>query len=123
MAKEVIKIDEVLALAKGMDVREPSFVQKVGLWLATGVGIMIAFVTGSVIWFLISHYPATPSLESLTHLAPEDTKTAIDHYKELSAVSVKSALDLFQTIVGQALLPVFTAILGYIFGKENNSNP
>jgi drug/metabolite transporter (DMT)-like permease len=99
MSKEVIDAGAVLASVGDTKV-QPSFVQKAGLWLAAGVGTVIAAVTAGVV------YP----------------KQAIEQYKELSAVSIKSALDLFQTVVTQALLPVFTAILGYIFGKGSDSN-
>ena len=120
MTKETIGADAVIASVGGTTV-QPSFVQKVGLWLAAGVGIVIASVTAGVVYFLISHHPDTPTLEMLKTFAP-DTKQAIEQYKELSAVSVKSAQDLFQTVVTQALLPVFTAILGYIFAKGNDGN-
>ena len=120
MTKETIGADAVLA-SVGSTTVQPSFVQKAGLWLAAGVGIVIASVTAGVVYFLISHYPDTPTLEVLKTFAP-DTKLAIEQYKELSAISVKSALDLFQIVVTQALLPLFTAILGYIFAKGNDIN-
>ena len=118
MTKETIGADAVLASVGSTRV-QPSFVQKAGLWLAAGVGFAIAAVTGGVVYFLISHHPITPTLDTLKTFA-SDPKQAIEIYKELSAVAVKSALDLFQTVVTQALLPVFTAILGYIFAKGND---
>ena len=116
MIKETIPADEVMAQVHDIKVQPVPFVQKAGLRLAMAVGILIAAVTGSVVYFLISHYPDAPTVEMLKD------KHAIEQYKILSAISVKSAQDLFQTIVTQALLPVFTAILGYIFAKGNGGN-
>ena len=93
MTKETIGADAVIASVGGTTV-QPSFVQKVGLWLAAGVGIVIASVTAGVVYFLISHHPDTPTLEMLKTFAP-DTKQAIEQYKELSAVSVKSAQEIY----------------------------
>ena len=94
--------------------------KKAGLKLATAVGIVIALVTMSTVYLVLSHHPEAPTLEMLKDFP--DNKQAIGQYKELSAIAVKSAQDLFQTIVTQALLPVFTAILGYIFAKSGNGN-
>ena len=52
----------------------------------------------------------------------KDADQVIEQYKELSSIAVKSAQDLFQTIVTQALLPVFTAILDYIFAKSSGNS-
>ncbi len=120
MTKDTIDAGTVMASVGNTRV-QPSFVQKAGLWLAAGVGIVITSVTAGVVYFLISHHPDTPTLETLKSFAP-DTKQGIEQYKELSAISVKSAQDLFQTVVTQALLPVCTAILGYIFAKGNDGN-
>ena len=121
MTKEVIEAGTVLE-SVGQTTVQVSFVQRAGLWLATGVGTLIALVTVGVVCFVVVHHPATPTLATLKGLGL-DPKQAIEQYKELSSVSVKGAQDIFQTIVTQALLPVFTAILGYIFakGSENNS--
>jgi uncharacterized membrane protein len=44
-------------------------------------------------------------------------KETLANYKELSGIAIKGAQDVFTTIVVSALLPVLTAILGYIFGR------
>ncbi|MCE7915322.1 MAG: hypothetical protein DYH15_11755 [Nitrosomonas sp. PRO4] len=118
--KQVIESEEVMAEVQDIKVQPVPFVQKAGLKLATAVGIVIAIVTLSAVYLLISHHPAVPTLEMLKDYP--DNKQAIEQYKELSAIAVKSAQDLFQTIVTQALLPVFTAILGYIFAKSGSAN-
>ncbi|HSV62102.1 MAG TPA: hypothetical protein VLH83_02045 [Chthoniobacterales bacterium] len=118
MAKQQISPETVLAeggaSVAGITLK-PTFVQRAGLWLAAGVGAIIAVVTVFVLVFVYCHYPSMPSSQTLSASAP-DAKT-IEQYKELTQVAIKSGQDLFQTIVTQALLPVLTAILGYIFGK------
>ena len=49
------------------------------------------------------------------------TQYTIEQYKQLSDIAVKSTQDIFQTIVAQVLIPVFTAILGYIFGRGSRT--
>ena len=117
-AKEIVQANTVMAAAKGANVKPP-FVQRAGLWLAAGVGSLILLVTVGVLIFLCIYYPKAPVLEPLKQ-TPAETKIVLDSYKELSGIAVKNALELFQTIVSQALLPVFTAILGYIFAKGGN---
>jgi len=110
--KEVMSID--VGDAVGKTSVAPSFVQRAGLYLALGVGLVIAAVTVLVIIFLFSYYPSRPSG---TFSTAEEAKAAMEEFKALSEITVKNATDLFQTVVTQALLPVFTAILGYIFAK------
>ena len=117
--KEVVHAAEILKSAGGAKVHA-TFVQRAGLWLAAGVGAIIAVVTAAILVFVYLHYPTLPSVDPLKN-AGADSKLAIEQYKELSQVAIKNAQDLFQTIVSQALLPVLTAILGYIFGKSDKS--
>jgi hypothetical protein len=117
---EKISSDVVLATAGTTSVK-PTFVQRAGLWLAAGVGAIIAVVTVFILVFVYRHYPMMPASESL-RAAGTDAKNVIEQYTQLSQVAIKGGTDLFQTIVTQALLPVLTAILGYIFGKGERSN-
>lgn len=120
MTKEQVSAADVLESVKGTEVK-PTFVQKAGLLLAAGVGVVIALVTRGVVYFLIAHYPTSPTPQSMKELGV-DGKVAVEEYKELSAIALKSAQAIFQTIVSQALLPVFTAILEYIFAKGDDNN-
>jgi hypothetical protein len=42
----------------------------------------------------------------------------LDEYKSLTETVIANTREIFQTIVAQALLPIFAAVLGYIFGKH-----
>jgi hypothetical protein len=87
-------------------------VQRAGLWLAAGVGLIILVVTVYVLIFVYHNYPSQPLPNSTGDATP-----SIEQYKQLSELVIKNGREIFQTIVTQALLPVLTAILGYIFGK------
>jgi uncharacterized membrane protein len=112
--KEIVEAQTVLQ-AVGTTSVQPTFVQRAGLWLAAGVGALIAVVTLCVLGFLYVYYPSMPPAESLKDAAV--AKETLANYKELSGIAIKSAQDIFTTIVVSALLPVLTAILGYIFGR------
>jgi uncharacterized membrane protein len=121
--KETVSPETVLAEggASGDGTKlKATFVQRAGLWLAAGVGAIIALVTVFILVFVYRHYPTMPTGDAVLANGV-DAKTIIERYKELSQVTIKSGQELFQTIVTQALLPVLTAILGYIFGKGDRA--
>lgn len=95
---------------------EPTFVQREGVKLAYCVGSLIALTTVLIFVLLFFKYPPLPSTNSLNGaVTPSDTLTV---HKELSQLAISNAKELFTTVVVSALLPVFTAILGYIFGRS-----
>jgi hypothetical protein len=77
MAKEQVSPETILAeggaSAAGISLK-PTFVQRAGLWLAAGVGAVIAVVTIFVLVFVYCHYPSMPSNEALSAAGP-DAKT------------------------------------------------
>ena len=117
--REIIESKTVLETL-GATTVQPTFVQRAGLWLAAGVGALIAIVTICVLVFLYVYYPSLPPAESLKDAAV--AKETLANYKELSGIAIKSAQDIFTTIVVSALLPVLTAILGYIFGRGSKDD-
>lgn len=48
------------------------------------------------------------------------TKAALDNFKTLQQVALEPFTTLFDSIVVKVILPVFTSILGYIFGSKTN---
>ena len=115
--KEIVAAATVLR-GLGHTTVKGTFVQRAGLWLAGGVGSIIAIVTISLLVFLYQHYPQMPRPEAGGATSGQYT---IDEYKQLSEIAIKGTQDLFQTIVAQVLIPVFTAILGYIFGRGSRT--
>jgi hypothetical protein len=115
--KEVVPAATVLQ-GLGHTTVKGTFVQRAGLWLAGGVGGIIAIVTISLLVFLYEHYPPMPRPGAGAVAGGQYT---IEEYKQLSEIAIKGTQDLFQTIVAQVLIPVFTAILGYIFGRGSRT--
>lgn len=99
----------------------PPFAQRAGFVLAIAVGIMIALVVAMLLAFIFFTHPQPP-IPGTVATSEEQSARAIEAYRILSELSINNALELFKTIVGQALLPVFTALLGYIFAKESNGS-
>lgn len=104
--------------------------QQAGLWLAAGVGLTIVgvLVFTAVVWFQTAPKPpALPPLPVVTD--PTKAKdalasyqalnqAALDNYKALNAEAISRVTSLFDLLATKTLLPIFTAILGYIFGSR-----
>jgi hypothetical protein len=90
--------------------------QLAGLRLALGVGLAIALVTALVFLDCFMGRPILPSVSVGT--TPDQAEKMVQSFKELNAVNLDRATKLFDLIVVRAFLPVFTAILGYVFGSR-----
>ena len=92
--------------------------QQAGLWLAVGVGVIMALViilVGIDWWFRSPLAPALPTDPAVYNATAKDL---IADYKSLNELALDRATKLFDLVVVKALLPVFTTILGYIFGSR-----
>lgn len=100
--------------------------QKVGLWLAIVFFGYILLASAAI--FLVSfrylQIPALPSppqnsgdIEQYKRLI-DLYKQSADSYQQLAKIQVDRATQLFQLVVASTILPVFSAILGYIFGSK-----
>src|SRR5271165_2847276 len=93
-----------------------TWLQRTGVVLAAGVGALGATVTLVLImkWILVA-----PQLPTIPPGADAATPKAIlDNYKSLQQIALDPYTTLFDSIVVKVLLPVFTSILGYIFGSQ-----
>jgi hypothetical protein len=123
--RKVVVPEETVPLPLGgIELKKGTFVQRAGLWLAAGVGGVTAVVTICLLIFLYRHFPEMPTAQALNGSGAQNggAQYTIEQYKQLSDIAVKSTQDIFQTIVAQVLIPVFTAILGYIFGRGSRSS-
>jgi len=68
----------------------------------------------------IVYLPRVPVIP--VDMDPEKAKALIENYKQLQQASLQPLLSLFDSIVVKVLLPVFTSILGYIFGSQHASS-
>jgi hypothetical protein len=122
--RQIVPEETVPLLSGGIELKKGTFVQRAGLWLAAGVGGVTAVVTVCLLIFLCRHFPEMPTARALNGSGAQNgtVQYTIEQYKQLSDIAVKSTQDIFQTIVAQVLIPVFTAILGYIFGRGSRSS-
>jgi hypothetical protein len=90
--------------------------QQIGARLALGVGSLIALVTVAVLIDEVCSSRGLPALP--TNLASPEAKAALENYKFVHQMAFDRGINIFETIVAKALLPLFTAILGYIFGSS-----
>jgi hypothetical protein len=116
---------DLSAIASGtstsaVSVRQLTPTQRAGMQLAIGVGLLIAVVTVIAVVGYVIFAPAMP-----TQLPenPDTAKAVIENRKMMSEVYMTQALKVFETVVLGGLLPIFTAILGYIFGTQTAAPP
>lgn len=114
-----VQADSAGAVAGELHRLEP--VQQAGLWLAAGVGIVIFLVISIIVvdWSIRSPWLTVPA--GLAEMDEKKAKTIIDGLKTLNDIAADRSVRMFDTVVARSLLPVFTAILGYIFGTRAGS--
>jgi hypothetical protein len=109
-------------------IRELEPLQWVGLWLALAFFVYIILASGTI--FFVSFRciqlppfpsPPTNSGDPAQYKALVDAyKQSADVYQQMAKVQVERATQLFQLVVASTILPVFSAILGYIFGSRKS---
>ena len=112
------------------DLQKLTATQAAGLWLAVGVGVAIVGVIVFVAAVWLQPAPKPPVLPPLPGITdPAKAKdvlanyqtlnqAALDNYKALNAEAISRVSSLFDLFATRALLPIFTSILGYIFGSR-----
>lgn len=111
--------NEILEAA-GADkpVTEGTFLQRTGLLLAAfvgglGGGVILALI-GRWLWYA----PAVPVIQPGAD--PATVKAILDNYRALQQIALEPFTTLFDSIVVKVLVPIFTSILGYIYGSRTN---
>jgi hypothetical protein len=118
---ETVSSDEILRAAGAEHpVTEGTFLQKTGLLLAASVGALATLVTVALVIKWIWYAPAIPAISA--DMDHEKVRALIENYKQLQQVTVEPFTTLFDSIVVKVLLPVFTSILGYIFGSQSGKS-
>jgi len=90
--------------------------QMAGVFLAVLVGVLIAFVTTWLIRDSLGRIPAVTTLD--INMPDAELKAAIANYNALQDAASTRVVQVFEKVVITAFLPVFTSILGYIFGSK-----
>jgi len=97
-----------------------TFLQRTGLILATFVGTTGALVIFALVAKWVFYAPQPPVIPPGAD--PATIKTALDNYRTLQQIALDPFTTLFDSIVVKVLLPVFTSILGYIFGSASHKS-
>ena len=115
MADERVSQDEILREG-GVEkpVSEGTFLQRTGLHLAAWVGATGAAVILALVTKWVFYAPTTPMIQPGTD--PAAAQVILDNFKTLQQTALEPFTSLFDSVVVKVLLPIFTTILGYIFG-------
>ena len=133
--REQVQPGEILEKALGgrglrRGIRELEPLQRVGLWLALAFFAYIIIASGTIFYvsFRCLNLPPFPPPPS-TSGDPDQYKRLLDIYKQsadlyqqMAKAQVERATQLFQLVVASTILPVFSAILGYIFGSKKSGD-
>jgi len=98
--------------------------QQAGMRLAIGVGAVTFLVMVGLWTHWMWHTPTVPSLviDSTNGQAViTDTKLLMDNYKIAAELAMDGPSRMFDQMVVKMLYPLFTLILGYVFGANNAS--
>jgi hypothetical protein len=114
--EESVKVPAEEVLRSSGSVRPHNYLQLAGVNLAIAVGSVGAVVILALItkWWIT--YPSAPTLP--VGIEPDKAKALIENYRQLQEVSVESILKVSDALIVKLLLPLFTSIVGYIFGSS-----
>ncbi len=117
--EQIVSASDILKAA-GADkpVTEGTFLQRTGLILAGCVGGVAAVVILALVGKWVFYAPKLPVLQPGAD--PAAVKAMLENYKTLQQIALEPFTMLFDSIVVKVLLPVFTSILGYIFGSRSD---
>jgi hypothetical protein len=113
-----VSADDVLrAGGAEQPVKEGTFLQRTGLLLAGDVGTLASLVIIGLVVKWIFYAPSVPVMPP--DIDQEKARVIIENYKQLQQATLEPFTSLFESVVVKVLLPIFTSILGYIFGSRN----
>jgi hypothetical protein len=117
--EQIVSASDILKAA-GADkpVTEGTFLQRTGLVLAGCVGGVAAVVILALVGKWVFYAPKLPVIQPGAD--PAAVKATLENYKTLQQIALEPFTTLFDSIVVKVLLPVFTSILGYIFGSRSD---
>ena len=95
--------------------------QRAALWLAAGVFGLVLSITAITLILLWSQLPAALPPLPKTDAELATYRALVEQHNLLADAVYERARNIFQTFVASALLPVFTGIIGYIFGRERGA--
>jgi hypothetical protein len=119
--QQIVSAAEILKSSGAeQPVSEGTFLQRTGLQLAGCVGAIASIVIVTLLIKWVRNSPPVPVIPASGD--PTVTKAILDNYKLLQQIVLEPYTTLFDSIVVKVLLPIFTSILGYIFGSRTSKN-
>ncbi len=105
------KVDAASDIGGTVAVNEPTWAQRMGLYLLIGVGVLIGvvIVAAGAAWLWDA-----PTMPAQLPQNEEAARAVIENYKRAS----EAPQQLLAAVVVNGLLPVFTLLLGYVFGAR-----
>jgi hypothetical protein len=97
---------------KGLGVREPSL-RTIGRTIAGWIIILITVILGLVSLFAWFTYPHIHDMAGITEAGRE-----LESYREYQMAWFGQIKDLLQLLVVSLLVPLFSTVVGYIFGRQ-----
>jgi hypothetical protein len=116
--EQIVSPREILEAAGAEKPVKGTFLQRTGFVLAGSVGALAFIVTMALLGKWIFSAPAAPAIPAGADAAT--VKAILENYRTLQQISIEPYAALFEMIVVKVLLPIFTSILGYIFGSRAN---
>jgi hypothetical protein len=123
---DTIPAPAALAAPLPGSVSEDYGVQKIGFWLAVATLVALSAVMGVL---LLRSVPLPVQMPPISASTTPDQVQLFERWAKVQTEYEKSAVErtvqIGQLFVTGTLLPVLTALLGYIFGKrdEDSSEP
>ena len=93
-----------------------SYLELVGVQFGIGVGGLIALVIAILLAYWVSTAPSFSISSASTD--PDKLRQLLEVQKQARDAHLQPITLLFDSIVVKCLLPLFTTILGYIFGSH-----
>lgn len=94
-------------------------------WVACALAAAVFLLVSATIFFnfrilagALPPLPATPKTTAEADLAAY--RLAVEQYATLTNAAHERARNMFETFVASSLLPIFTGIVGFIFGRERS---
>lgn len=108
--RETVYLDDILNSANISPGKEMT-THAIGYRLAIFVLIYISVVTAIL---MVNFLLKNPSLPDLSTCTPD----ALANYQAIRTLNAEQTYTLFEKLVQNSILPIFSAILGYIFGTR-----
>jgi len=97
-----------------------TYTQRAGVTLAVGVGSVAALITLSIVVKFLWSLPVPPHFDA--QMSEDQLNRLLSAQKQSSDILVTTMVNFFESIIFKVFMPVFTLILGYIFGTQRSSD-